>query len=208
MDFIDLIPDQERDLFANSLLPRTYGKGQVIYREGDPSQGLFMIERGLVGLVYISEKGAEHLLRLFRTGEYFGHRSFLAGETYHANSVCLEDTKVKVLPADLFSQLLDKYPRVLRFIAKKLAVELGYAERLRLSAYEKDVLSRTAEAILYLKEMHPDHLWTRREIAEFCSSTTPTVIRSLAKLEQMQLIQQSGRKIHIVDKEALKKLIG
>jgi CRP-like cAMP-binding protein len=60
--------------------------------------------------------------------------------------------------------------------------------------------------VLYLREVFPEHQWTRREIAEFCGSSTPTVIRTLAKFEAEGILRQHGRKIEIVRREALLEL--
>jgi CRP-like cAMP-binding protein len=60
--------------------------------------------------------------------------------------------------------------------------------------------------VLYLKELFPEHQWTRKEIADFCCSTTPTVSRTLASFEASGFIRQIGRKIEIIKREPLLEL--
>ena len=68
---------------------------------------------------------------------------------------------------------------------------------------ENQILSRTAQAIIYLKDLYPEHNWTRQEIANFCASTVSTVIKAMAELEDMGLIKQQGRSIEILKREEL-----
>lgn len=68
---------------------------------------------------------------------------------------------------------------------------------------ENQILPRTAQALVYLKELHPAHKWTRQEIANFSASTVSTIIKALAELEAKGLIRQEGRSIDILNREGL-----
>jgi CRP-like cAMP-binding protein len=59
---------------------------------------------------------------------------------------------------------------------------------------------------IYLKDLHPERNWTRQEIANFCSSTVSTVIKTLAEREDKKLIRQAGRVIEVLDRTALVNL--
>ncbi|MEZ4749505.1 MAG: Crp/Fnr family transcriptional regulator [Bdellovibrionota bacterium] len=182
---------------------KQFKKGDYLYRNGDEPAGIYCLEKGLVGLVTVSNSGRERLVRLFKAGQYFGHRSLFAGETYHANSLALDPVECRLFPkADVLS-LCKKYPEFPLGIAEKLAKELGRAELWLGFLTDRQVSERVADGLLYLKAVHPAHSWTRREIADFCGTTTETVIRTLAAFEAEGLIRQKGRKIDIVQREAL-----
>jgi len=187
-------------------LLRTFERGDSIYNQGDIPQGVYFLRSGLVGLVSASSAGNEHLLRLFRSNEFFGHRSYLADEMYHATSKCLEKTAVVFLAKEDFRRCIAEHPEILWHITRKMAKELRLAEESRVTITDHDVLTRTAEALVYLKEIHPEHNWTRQEIAEFCDSTAPTIVRTLGKLEERNLIETSGRSIEIRDRDGLLSL--
>lgn len=184
-----------------------FKRGDVIYSSGDKPKGLYLILTGLVGLSIIGEEsGKEHLLRFFTSGQFFGHRSLVSEENYHAGSIALEKTTVKLLPKAILSQILDEHPILYKDLAKYLGKELRRAENLHIMVLENQILPRTAQAIIYLKNLHPDHNWTRTEIANFTASTTSTIIKAMAQLEDMGFIRQSGRSIEILNKEELLKL--
>jgi CRP-like cAMP-binding protein len=195
-----------KEIFAAHAKPLEFSRGDRVYRSGEQPQALYFVERGIVGLVLTSSGGMEHLLRLFVAGDYFGHRALFADEPYHADSVCLEPTLLLCLGKEHVERILNENPALQRILIRTLARELGRAELLRISLTEADVISRVASALVYLKELHSSHNWTRQEIANFCASTTPSVVRAMAALEARGFIRQVGRKVEILDREALLQL--
>lgn len=185
---------------------REFKKGDFVYRVGQEPNGIYLIAQGLVALVGISNKGAEHFLRLFRSGLFFGHRSLLANEPYHANAICLEPTVINFFEKKHVLTLIQEYPDLQMILIETLAKELKRAEIQRIQFMEQDVVARTASAVVYLKDIHPSRSWTRQEIANFCSSTTPSVIRAMAELERRGLIEQKGREIQILNRNGLLNL--
>lgn len=185
---------------------RTYSKGQVLTRPGEAPKGMYFIQKGLVGLVMVGTAGNEHLLRLFKAGQHFGHRSLFANENYRASTITLEETTIAFVDKDLILRLVREYDLIAFALLEIMSKELKRAEQLRISISDKDVISRIAESVLYLKELYPEHQWTRKEIADFCCSTTPTVSRTLASFEAAGYIRQTGRKIEITKRDPLVEL--
>ena len=182
--------------------PRIYARGEAIYEVGGEAREVFQVSHGLVGLVAHSKEGMTHLLRLFRPGEYFGHRAALAGERYHATATALESTELMSVPCAALEEALHE-PAVARAMIARLAKDLGFAERYRVDVLDSEVIAKTAHALLYLKSIAPEHRWTRAEIASFCGATVATVIRTMAKLESAGLIRQEGREFELLDRSAL-----
>jgi len=197
------LPDEAESKILKTFIKKKYKRGEYIYRQGDTPLGLFFIEKGLVSLMLLGVSGKEHLVRFFIHGQFFGHRSYLSKEQHHGSAMALEPTAVYFLSASKFGVLLSEYPLIYKNIAQVLAQELGRCEKQRLLVLENEVLSRTALALVYLKELHPEYQWTRQEIADFCASTTSTVIKAMAELEDRGLIAQEKRSIKILSKEGL-----
>ena len=186
---------------------KSYSRGDLIYREGDQPKALFYIEKGLVGLTKLSSVGNESLLRVFKAGQFFGHRSLFAGEEYHGTAKCLEDCEVSFLDKEIVFGVFDDNPKAYFFLARALAKELRRAENRSVLVSEAHILERVASTLLLFKKLYPDHLWTRTEIANYCASRTPTVIKALAKMESMGIVKQDRRHIEIVDEAELLNLI-
>lgn len=181
-----------------------FKRGERIYHQGDSPKGIYFVKGGLVGLTMLgSQSGREHLLRFFKQGQFFGHRSLFANESYHATAIALEPTDVELVPKEIILSTIEANPKLYRELLLVLALELRQCELQRLMILENQILARTAQALIYLKDLHPQHNWTRQEIANFCASTVSTIIKALAELEDLQFIKQDGRTIHIINREGL-----
>ncbi|QLY26616.1 Crp/Fnr family transcriptional regulator [Bdellovibrio sp. KM01] len=180
-----------------------FKRGDVIYKMGENPQNIYFLKEGLVGLVVWGESGKDHLLRLFKKNQIFGHRSFFAQEPYHASATVLDDTTVLVFSKDEMRARMKGNCDLAEKLLQTLATELRRSEEKQVVLTEKDVTARIAESVVYFKDLHPTHSWTRQEIADFCGTTVATVIRTLAKFVEDGLIEQRGREIVILKKEEL-----
>ena len=200
----DFLPESLACTLDEIAIQKTYKKGTFLYHMGEEPKGLFFIFSGLVGVFSTTESGNEHLLRIFGESQCMGHRSLLANENYHAGGKVLEDAVIGFVDAATVRTLINENSDFAQRMISKLAVELRRAEIRLAASSDKQVAERVAEAMLYLKIAFPEHKWTRNEIAYYCGSTAPTVIRTLADFEKRGFIEQHGRDISILDPESLK----
>ena len=49
-----------------------YGKDQIVFRQGDPSDAVFYIQSGKAKKTVISEQGKEAVIAILDTGDFFG----------------------------------------------------------------------------------------------------------------------------------------
>lgn len=207
MEFKELwsdIDSETRWVFESQSKSLQYKRGENIYSQGDTPKGIYFVKSGLVGLTMISSKsGKEHLLRFFRQGQFFGHRALFSNEGYHGNTVALELTTLKFVPKKIVHTVIQKNKKILEGVVQVLAKELRRCETQHVMILENEILVRVAQTLVYLKDLHPDHNWTRQEIANFCASTVSTVIKALAELEEGKYISQDGRTISILDRNGL-----
>lgn len=200
------LKEVERKKIEAAAHPKKAKRGEWIYRVGETPQGIYLVQKGLVGLVLFSPTGTEHLTRFFRKDELFGHRSWAADEPYHGQAMALDETEMLFIPGPEVERALQDCPSFCKMLIKTLAYELGQVELQRVSVSDADVLSRAAQAVVFLRECYPEHRWTRKEMAHFSATTTPSMIRALGELEQRGLIRQDGRRIEVLDREGLLSL--
>lgn len=201
------LPSEVQTLFDQSSVVLNVKRGDKIYEAGDHPRGIYFIEKGLIGLLIIgSESGKEHLLRFFKEGQFFGHRALFSDEDYHGNTVALESSKILLVPKKIVLDALQAHPYLYKEILTVTSKELRRCENQHVMILENQILARTAQAIIYLKDIYPEHNWTRQEIANFCASTVSTIIKAMAELEDMGLISQKGRSIEILKRQELLNL--
>lgn len=181
-----------------------FKRGDHIYKQGEAPKGIYFVNSGLVGLTILSAtSGKEHLLRFFRESQFFGHRALFSKEGYHGSTVALESTTIKFVAKSTVLAAIEKDKSLLENVVQVLAKELRHCETQHVMILENEIKARVAQSLIYLKDLHPQHNWTRQEIANFCASTVSTVIKALAELEDQGFISQEGRAISILKRDAL-----
>ncbi len=117
--------------FKRILHHRYFKKGEIIFYEGEPGVGMYVIENGKIGIYKNFDDNSREELALLRSGEFFGEMALLDESARSAAAVALENTSVLGLfRPDLFN-LINRKPKLGNKILLKLAQML--AERLRLS---------------------------------------------------------------------------
>ena len=156
-----------------------------------------------MGLFHVSETGKETFLRVFNKDCIFGHRSYFAETPYHASSISLTQSKLTLISKEECRRICEKSPHLLKELVKIMAHDLGEAELRMAGLQDKTANVRIAEALVYLKLKHPQHIWTRKEIAEFSGSTFETVTRVMTALSNAGLLKKNGRDYSIENPEKL-----
>ena len=65
---------------------RSFVKGEFIFREGEHSETLFVVNEGLIKLTKMSPEGKEQIVRLLFPGDFFGLFSLLKNEKHYMNA--------------------------------------------------------------------------------------------------------------------------
>jgi CRP-like cAMP-binding protein len=88
---------------------RLFSRGEVIVRQGDPGDSLFLIADGEVGVV-LSVDGAERQVATLHGGDIFGEQSLMTGEARTATCVAVKDAHVHEVDHGLIRTLLEAKP--------------------------------------------------------------------------------------------------
>ena len=85
-----------RDLkkVARLLHERTYQPGEVIFREGDPGAGMYIVRKGKVNIVIGRPDGSEQLLAPIADRQFFGEMALLEAAPRSASAVAAEKSEL------------------------------------------------------------------------------------------------------------------
>src|SRR5688572_17059028 len=143
-------------LVAHAMRRRNYRRGEVIFRQDDPGNALYLIESGTVKISRLGEDGREITLTLLHSGEYFGELALLDDEPRSADAIAVDPTTVYLLPKAEFKSFLQANPHVpLQMLS---AMSRMYVRRLTdavQDAVSLDVPARLARAIVQVHESTP-----------------------------------------------------
>ncbi len=101
-----------------------FEKDQVVVREGDPGEALYLIRRGQVR-VFTTREGEEIPLAILGPGACFGEVALLSGRPRTATVVATEPCSMLCFPKALIDEILTAYPKVRKLLE---TVVLGRAK--------------------------------------------------------------------------------
>lgn len=103
------------------LQEKRYDAGEVIFREGDESQELYVLLEGTVRI----EKNGRPVARIDEPSAYFGEMSSLLGEPRSATAIAETGTGCLVVSPDRIPDLFGKTPELALRMARVLATRLA-----------------------------------------------------------------------------------
>lgn len=200
-----------------SELTRTihYGAGEMIFQEGEPAFGLYIICTGKVKLSKYASQGKKQILKLLGPGEMLGEKTMFDNEIYTAHAKTLEKTTLHFIERSAFIGFLKEHMEVALRLIEKLCREIkGFQDKLVEIAYE-DSNERLARLLLLIAKEYGVETskgtdtgieLSRADLAELAGISTETAIRTLSRFKDQGMIALDGSKIYLVDKERISKL--
>ena len=89
-----------------------YQANKSVFRQGDPADAVFYIQRGKVKLTVISEQGKEGVIAMLGAGDFFGE-GCLAGQPLHmATAVAMGDSTIARIEIDTMIRVLHEEPKL------------------------------------------------------------------------------------------------
>ncbi|MBN1219016.1 MAG: cyclic nucleotide-binding domain-containing protein [Anaerolineae bacterium] len=106
---------------------RTLEKGEVLLRQGDPGESLFLIRTGWVKLVTQGDKGEEVMLNQFGPGQIFGEMSLLDREPHSHTVIALRPTEIMAVTYDVILDILNEHPELAVSFLREMSSRVRFA---------------------------------------------------------------------------------
>lgn len=211
--FAGLPADELRNLAAR-LVEHRYRPGQVIFREGERCEALYVVLSGRVRTMKTSRDGREQTLHVFGPGRSFADIAAFDGGLHPGTAIAMKATTVALIPKTELTNLLLTHPQiavaVIRLFAGRLRAFTQIVEDLSL----RNVVARVASLLVTLAHgksalvEEPANLtlgFTQEELAAMTGSVREVVQRALKTLEQSGAIEMSRRSVRVVDPRLLER---
>jgi small-conductance mechanosensitive channel/CRP-like cAMP-binding protein len=125
--FAPLTPDQRRQVAASTTLA-TFGDAEVIVRESDAGDSMFVVVSGAAAILV---NGGTTQVAVTEAGGYFGEMSLLTGEPRSATVRAVGDTTVLEIPAAVFRGLAQSSPHAVEQVGVAAATRRLELDRVR-----------------------------------------------------------------------------
>ena len=200
---------EQMDEIMKTVKSRSFKRGELIYRAGDHSDSLYIVNSGKIKIYRLSESGKEQLVRILNPGDFTGELALFSQSVHESYAEAMEDTKICIITRSDLQEFLMKYPSIsLKFLAE-FSRRLEKSEKQTARVSTEKVETRLA---LFLAEcvtssegpMEFVLPMSRKDLASYLGTTPETISRKLAEFEDAGYIKQKkGRKIEILDLDGM-----
>ena len=195
---------------ANATIIKKYKKGAVIFSEGDPALGFYIIAEGKVKVYKLSAQGKEYIMNVFLSGQTIAEAAVFSGRGYPASAQAIQNSTLLFLPKEAFLDILKSYPEIaLRMLAALSLRQRRFAEIIE-DLSLRDVASRLSKYLLDLSTQKGSNTFRldiqKSDLAMKLATIPETLSRNLKKLKNKKLISLKADAVTILNKKALQNI--
>ena len=216
LEVFSALEGSELEQVARVAVPRSFDRGEVIFREGDSGEALYVIRSGSVSIRRDSNDGRTLALAELRAGSIFGELAAFGGEVRSATAEALEPTALVVILGPDMQRVLRSDPDIaLKMLAAMAERVRRLNDRLLAQSFQT-VPGRVASALLQQVATRQDEgagqrevlvRATQAEIAQLAGTSRESASRFLASLEREGVVALGRGKVMVHEPERLRNLI-
>jgi CRP/FNR family transcriptional regulator len=204
------LTDAELDFLAERVVPRQFAPGEMVFGEGEPCAGLYVVERGNIRIFKSSSRGREQVLSIDGPGSSVAEVPVFDGGNYPASGAAVDRATLLFVGKQDFQALCLAHPevalKVLRVVGARLRRLVGIIEELsfttvrhRLASFLLQLAQRETTAAAGVEFSLPG---TNQELASQLGTVRELVSRNLSRLQAEGLLKLEGRRAVIPDLKA------
>jgi CRP/FNR family transcriptional regulator, cyclic AMP receptor protein len=193
------------DRVAAEARSRPVRRNELLFAESDPSEELFVVISGRIGIANRSLDGRESMVALMEPGDLFGDLPLFDGGHRSADARALEASVVYAIPYEAVRGELERDPTLLWSVVELLSLRIRADDAALADAMFLDVTGRTAKRLLELAGDADEFELpiTQEELAGLAGASRERVNKALASFMKLGWISQSGRRYRITNREQL-----
>ena len=206
------LSEAELAFLSQRTIPRHYKAGEIVFSEGEPCAGLYVVEAGQVRIYKSSAGGREQVLSVDGAGSSIAELPVFDGGNYPASVTAIDDATLLFVSKQDFQALCLAHPqvalKVLRVVGARLRRLVGIIEELSFTT----VRHRLASFLLRLAAKEGKRTGdglevtlpiSNQELAAQIGTVRELVSRNLSRLQAEGMLKMDGRTLIICDPKAL-----
>ena len=206
--FASLAP-AEVEALAERTLERRFAPGEVLFHEGDPCYGFFLLGQGRVKIFKTSPSGREIMLAVESAPSSVAEVPMFDGGPYPATVSAMEEVVAYLVSKQDFRQVCRQHPevalKVLAVVGSRLRQLVGVVEAVSFGS----VRQRLARTLLdFCRQAgRPSYAMpvTHQELASRLGTVREVISRNLSRFQAEGLIRIDKRQVRILDPGGLER---
>ena len=210
--FWGLLEPAEHELLAAVGTLREFEPGAVVCHEGEPTQHVLVVRRGLLRVTATSANGHEMVLAVRGAGDIVGERAAVDGLPRSATIRALGHAAALVIPPARFTDLCGRQPRIAWAVLTVVVSRQRDTDRQRVQ-FSGTATQRVA-AVLLDVALHRGVgssgavSLSQEELAGIAGTSRESLVRVLRALRSEGIVRTSRRRIDILEVDRLYELAG
>ena len=206
------LTETELGFLAQRAVPRQYAPGEVVFAEGQPCAGLYVVERGHIRIFKTSPGGREQVLTIDGPGSSVAEVPVFDGGNYPASGAAVDSALLLFVSKQDFQALCLAHPqvtlKVLRIVGARLRRLVEIIEELSFTT----VRHRLATFLVRLARQEGKRTpagieillpASHQELAAQIGTVRELVSRNLSRFQAEGLLIVEGRNVIVRDLKAL-----
>jgi len=144
------LPERLASALLANAKPVKLAADELLFLAGDPGEGFYQLNEGLLKVSMASPKGAERILAILGPGSIVGDMAVIDGRSRSASVSALRDCKLSFISRSAFETFAAKNPEVYKHLLNLLAARLRDTDQVVAAGTFLPVKGRVARAMLDL----------------------------------------------------------
>ena len=190
--------------------PRFHNRGIVLFAEGEPPRGVYILRTGSAAVSVSSSEGRVVTLRVAHAGEVLGLNCVLSNSFYDTTVKTLAPCCVEFVSRGQLIKFSEKSQASANVLLSLLSRELTQlTERTRSLLLPQTATARLANLLLECSRgsTRIEKVFTQEDIAQMIGSSRETVTRLLTEFRRRNVIQITSDSVLIRDRTALENML-
>jgi CRP-like cAMP-binding protein len=179
-------------------------KGDLLFLQGQPHSGVFIIESGIIRTFFVAPKGREITLAYWKPGNLVGTPQVLSDGVHRWSGEAVVATRVLVLKTSTLRSLIAEIPQLALAVIEALEYKGKCFSGMVQMLGTMSVSERILEALRTLADVYGEHApegivlrapFTHEAIANMVGASRQWVTAELHSLEEKGIVRVSNRSI-------------
>lgn len=194
---------------------QSFREGELVYTEGEPATGAYIVQQGKVKLVANSSDGKALILRIAGPGEIISLSAALSQRANDTSALVVEPTVVSYIKSQNLYQLMERFGDFALRLAQELSNEYSLlCQELSTLGLQRSAMSRLAKLLVGMTENAAPNggrvqlkcALTHEEMAQMIGTSRETVTRLLHDLRDQDIAMLKHDVLTITKPDTLRNL--
>ncbi|MFN8442348.1 MAG: Crp/Fnr family transcriptional regulator [Caldilineaceae bacterium] len=203
------MPISVLEALADHSTRHVFAPNQIIFDEGAPVAGLYVVASGTVKICRFSKEGREYILQIFQHGDTFNDVAAMDGGPNPATAIAMTDTVLWRIGRHELQMLAHKYPTLAWVMLESIARRTRYLVHTVQDLAMRSVRARLARLLLEQARSSSSsalpQLLTQEEMASRLGTVREVIGRALRSLAAAGIIEIDRHRVVILDLQRLEE---